>query len=247
MLNMGVPAQKINMLYAAFCEKEQAVVITNTEYIVQYVNEPFLHMTGYTYNDLIGRKPSFLQGALTTPQSVSYVREQLAAQVPFEADIINYRKNGEAYICHIAISPYIENDLLTHFIAFENEKEVIATPLPKPQEVALIEQLHYLCIEKKIYRHKQLQLGDIAHMLDVSARRLSEMILRVEQKSFVEFINDYRVHEVEDQLKQSAHLHKTIEAISSDAGFNSKNTFYLAFKKISHTTPSEYISRLLKS
>jgi PAS domain S-box-containing protein len=244
---MSASAQNINMLHAAFCEKKQAVVITNAERIVQYVNEPFLRMTGYTYNDLIGRKPAFLQGVLTTPQSILYMRMQLAAQVPFEADMINYRKNGEAYVCHIAISPYFYDGILTHFIAFENEQEVISTPIPKPQEVALIEHLHFLCVDKKIYKNKQLQLGDIAKMLDVSARRLSKIILLREQKSFVEFINEYRVREVEAQLKQGTYLYSTIEAICHQAGFNSKNTFYLAFKKVTKSTPSEYISRLLPS
>jgi PAS domain S-box-containing protein len=244
---MSASAQKTNILHAAFSEKEQAVVITNAERIVQYVNEPFLHMTGYTYNDLIGRKPAFLQGALTTPQSVSYIREQLAAQVPFEAELINYRKNGEVYICHIAISPYFENDVLTHFIAFEKEKEVIAAPQPKLKEVAIVERLHHFCKDKKIYRNRQLQLRDVAKMLDIPARRLSEIILLVEKKSFVVFINDYRLQEVAERLQQRAYLSETIQAISYEAGFNSKNTFYLAFKKTTNTTPSDYVFRLKQS
>ena len=50
------------------------------------------------------------------------IREDLASKYTFTGDLINYRKNGETYICNINIVPiYSKKDELKYFLAIEKE------------------------------------------------------------------------------------------------------------------------------
>ena len=68
------------------------------------------------------------------------------------------------------------------------------------------------------------------------------MIKTIYGKSFVEFVNGYRVNYVMTALKNGEHKSLTLLAIAFDAGFSSKSTFYRTFKQKTNLTPSEYLS-----
>jgi PAS domain S-box-containing protein len=233
--------QNTELLKEALNERTKAVIITNKNRVAEYINEPFLDMTGYRHRDIIGRKPSFLQGVLTTSESVDFVREKLAEAVEFEADIINYRKNGEAYICHIHINPIFSDGELTHFIGYETDGGTIAEAAPFEDELLIFEALKdYFDIEKP-YKNKQLQAADIADVLTISPRRLGEILKKCEEQSFSDFVNKYRVQEVIKMLENEAAERMTIEAIGLESGFNSKTAFLRAFKKETGETPSAFL------
>lgn len=100
----------------------EALVVTDTQQIIRWVNDGFAQMTGYPANFALGRKPVFLQGKKTSLQTKELIRNKLAEKKPFAADIINYRKNGEEYLCHVEIHPLFNyKNHLTHFLALERE------------------------------------------------------------------------------------------------------------------------------
>ena len=72
-----------------------AVVLTNAEKNILWVNSFFTSMTGYTLDEAVGKKPSFLQGPGTEEYQREYIRQKLNELVPFKANITNYRKNGQ--------------------------------------------------------------------------------------------------------------------------------------------------------
>lgn len=103
----------------------EALVVTDIQQVICWVNDGFEKMTGYTPSFAIGRKPIFLQGKNTSMQTKSEIRQQLAEKKACQADIINYRKNGEEYMCHVEIVPvfnYLNQH--THFLALEREREL---------------------------------------------------------------------------------------------------------------------------
>jgi len=99
----------------------QALVLTCAERIIRYTDKGFEHMTGYSSAFALGRKPTFLQGANTSNETLNYIRTQLSAGVPCSASLTNYRKDGSAYECRIEVFPLLSNKRITHFIALENE------------------------------------------------------------------------------------------------------------------------------
>lgn len=100
----------------------QAVVVTNINREICWVNKGFAAMTGYSVNYATGRNPNFLQGKNTSAETRKKIRVHLKARKPFSGTIINYRKNKEEYLCEVKIIPIINiHDEVTHFIALERE------------------------------------------------------------------------------------------------------------------------------
>jgi PAS domain S-box-containing protein len=228
-------------LKEALSERERGVVITNKNEIVSYVNESFLSMIGYRHRDVIGRKLSFLQGPLTTPESVDFIRQKLREHVEFEAEIINYRKNGEAYIFHLSVIPVFSNKQLTHYIAYEQAIKTISEAAPQDNELMLLEKIktHFEATEP--YKNKQLQVADVADAVGISARRVGEILKKCEDTSFSEFVNAYRVKAVIKMLQNPINQQLTIDAVSQVCGFNSKSVFHTAFKKETGKTPKSFL------
>lgn len=103
-------------------EDYDALVITDLNQAIVWVNEGFSEMTGYHKKYALGKKPSFLQGAETSKMIKRQIKEQLLSHHRYKGAIINYRKNGEAYRCQIDIFPiYGSKGAPTHFIALEKE------------------------------------------------------------------------------------------------------------------------------
>lgn len=87
-------------------ETDNSVVITDANGLIEYINPGFVKLTGYSFDEVKGRKPgAFLQGAYTDPKTVQDIREKLQAKQPFYSEILNYDKNGTPYWIALAINP----------------------------------------------------------------------------------------------------------------------------------------------
>ncbi|MEM7161722.1 MAG: helix-turn-helix domain-containing protein [Bacteroidota bacterium] len=95
--------------------------------------------------------------------------------------------------------------------------------------------------EKKPFTNNELRLVHLADQLGFSTHLLSKVINKKSGKNFNNFVNDYRLIEAEDMLKNSSA--NSIKSIYFDVGFNSKATFYKAFKKKHNCSPSEFIQK----
>lgn len=91
-------------------ETNNAVVITDAEGHIQWVNEAFTRITEYALSEVIGKTPgNCLQGAETSPVTVRYMRIKLANERSFDCDLINYTKSGEKYWIRIQCQPQFDN------------------------------------------------------------------------------------------------------------------------------------------
>ena len=100
---------------------DNAVVLTDALGVTEWVNEGFVRLTGYTFDEIRGRKPgSLLQGPDTDPNTVRYIREQLAKGEGFSVELLNYGKCGRKYWLAIEVQP-IRDEVgrITNFMAIE--------------------------------------------------------------------------------------------------------------------------------
>lgn len=85
---------------------DNAVIITDSDGRVEWVNDGFARMTGYTLAEVVGRTPgSVLQGPETDVQVVQRIRENLRRDQGFEEEILNYAKDGRPYWVSIEVQP----------------------------------------------------------------------------------------------------------------------------------------------
>jgi PAS domain S-box-containing protein len=99
------------------------VVITDTDGRVEWINEGFTRISGYTLDELRGRAPgSLLQGPDTDPATVARIGAALHRREPFVAELINYSKAGEPYWIRISCNPLLDVDgNLQGFMAIQSD------------------------------------------------------------------------------------------------------------------------------
>ena len=153
---------------------------------------------------------------------------------------------------------WVSSSLLMYFIGFysltqpdifripivnvhnsENNKERL-----KLAEVEIIKQLIETSMRKeKIYLISDLSLSFFAEKIKTTPNNLSWVLNKVYQKNFYEFINEYRVKDFIERIKNNQHKQLTIFSVALESGFNTKSTFNKAFKTITKETPSSFIKK----
>ena len=113
--------EQFKLLSLVADETDNLVIITDAQGLIEYVNPGFEKLTGYTSEEVMGRKPGeFLQGPETSAETRAKIRQQLHAGAPFYDEILNYTKSGEPYWISMSINP-VRNDAgeLVRFISVQ--------------------------------------------------------------------------------------------------------------------------------
>jgi AraC-like DNA-binding protein len=96
---------------------------------------------------------------------------------------------------------------------------------------------------EKPYLNKDLNINQVSVALAIPSRELSYIINNHFGQRFNDFLNKYRIEYITKKINKEYLSNYTIEGIASEAGFASKSTFNLAFKKYHQCTPTEYFSK----
>ena len=235
-----------------------AVILTDAQRKILWVNEDFTEITGYTLTEVAGKKPNLLQGPETEQEAIKRIRRNLQHNIAFREEITNYRKNGEAYLCKLVIHPvFNRNQQLSNFIAFEVDggavKNIDDIPLMQLQEkysssslkgaeeFKLFFKAQSLMEKEKLFLNPNLSLKEVADRLHTNTKYLSQVVNHHTGSNFQHFINTYRVKEVKENLSNDEYQNLTLFGIALQSGFKNKSTFYKVFKEISGQTPKEFI------
>jgi PAS domain S-box-containing protein len=96
-------ARKLALIAA---RTDNAVVLTDAHGRIEWVNEGFVRLTGYTLKEARGRKPSaLLRGPETDMETVRFTRRQLAQGEGFSVELLNYTKTGQKYWVALEVQP----------------------------------------------------------------------------------------------------------------------------------------------
>lgn len=106
----------------ALLQKEQVIVVTDTQQNIVHASHNIVHMNGYTPDEILGKRPKMFQGKETSVKTTGKIRKAIANRIPFEAVILNYRKDGSPYNCWLKGEPIFDTKgELVNFIAYEKE------------------------------------------------------------------------------------------------------------------------------
>ena len=120
-------------------------------------------------------------------------------------------------------------------------KPLRSRDVPAPAASEAIAQLRKIMETEKPYLDCNLKYSDLATRLGVSVRHLSRLLNEELGQSFNDFVNAYRIREVQAQLLSKENGEHTLLAIALDAGFNSKTSFNRIFKTHTGMTPSQFL------
>jgi AraC-like DNA-binding protein len=122
-----------------------------------------------------------------------------------------------------------ENTISRHSISANIDLEAVKTNLAS------------LMKEDKIYLNPDLVLADIADKLKLPDRVVSQVIKLAFGVGVKEYINQYRIQDAMTLMQQGFLEEKSIEGLCRTVGFNSRVTFFLAFKKSTGLSPTDYM------
>ncbi|GAB4517850.1 MAG: hypothetical protein Tsb004_28260 [Allomuricauda sp.] len=143
---------------------------------------------------------------------------------------------------------FIGMGVLTYWIGMEGfsrrhdptltEKAVIdQDELVKLQAIA--EKVRTVMERDRLYRDQELSLQMLADVVAVKPYLVSKSLSEVLDKRFNDFVNEYRVAEVQRLLRNPQNSKYTLLSLAMDVGFNSKSSFNRAIKKHLGVMPSE--------
>ena len=124
-LNRGNPETWRLLKERALESTAEGVVIsdcTQPDMPVIYVNNAFTEITGYTYDEVVGKNCRFLQGKEANSAAAQEIRKAISAQQPCKVEILNYRKDGTTFWNRLSITPVRDKDgQVTHFIGIQSD------------------------------------------------------------------------------------------------------------------------------
>jgi PAS domain S-box-containing protein len=235
-----------------------AVILTDADRRILWVNEDFTSITGYTLGEVQGKKPSILQGPKSEKDVITRIRKGLENKVSLKDEITNYRKNGEEYLCRLVIHPIFNKEQqLINFIAFEVDGDQVEDDSPIPllkleekysssslkgiDELKLFARLKELMEEKSLYLNPNLTLKEVSDRLGTNTKYLSQVVNHHGGHNFQHFLNTYRIKEVQRKIGSNACRNHTLYGIARKCGFKNKSTFYKVFKEITGMTPKAFV------
>lgn len=113
---------KLRMLTQAIEQSSVSIVITDYNGNIEYVNPFFTELTGYTFAEVEGKNPRFLNSGAQNPGFYSELWNSILAGEIWRGEMYNLKKNGEKYWALAIISPlHDDQGNVSHFVAIEED------------------------------------------------------------------------------------------------------------------------------
>lgn len=128
------------------------------------------------------------------------------------------------------------------FNGVDSKTQLVTTSIDKKTDISSeeINQLTSYMESNKPYLNPSLSIRNLAEELNMNSRDLSILINQNLNQHFFDFVNEYRIKEAMNILRNPTKKDVTILEILYEVGFNSKSSFNTAFKKHTGKTPTEF-------
>jgi AraC-like DNA-binding protein len=151
--------------------------------------------------------------------------------------VIFSRRPDERFVDDMEDVPMLDSEAETES---EQTERYAHSSLTKENAQLYLQQLTDYLGNGQPFLHRDLTLQDVAQELRIPQHHLTQTINELLNKNFYTLINEYRIEEVKRRLLDPKFAHYNILAIAHDAGFNSKSSFNMIFKKHVGVTPSQW-------
>ncbi|MGH1370743.1 MAG: PAS domain S-box protein [Cellvibrionaceae bacterium] len=229
-------------------ETNNGVVITDTQGRVEWINQGFTTITGYTLEESIGKKPgAFLQGPDTDARTIESIKKSLREEQEFTEEILNYHKDGSAYWLEITCNPlYSRKGELEGFMAIETD----ITERKRRQEEHQ-DTLRYNKALADLTTDRSIMSGSLLS----TQERITEQIAKAinSARASIWMFDDSAQHlKCIDQFDNNTQHHKSgIKILRKDYPYYFaavlRHSIIAADDALSHSATTEFVDTYLKS
>jgi len=189
---------RLNLLSSAIEHSPTSVIITDADSLIEYVNPHFTIETGYTSDEVIGKKPSILQSGQISPETYQAMWAQLLRGEVWTGELINRRKNGEVYWEEAHIAPVRDEKGKT--------RHYVAVKVDVSERKQVNDKLAYLAHHDSLTHlpNRTLFFERLAQGLALAKRNKTRLALMYIDLDRFKPVNDTYGHAVGDILLQQA-------------------------------------------
>ncbi|RYZ28439.1 MAG: PAS domain-containing sensor histidine kinase [Chitinophagaceae bacterium] len=138
-------AEELRKLSLVAKETVNAVVITDKEQRIKWVNQAFTDITEYNFEEVVGERPGeLLHGKNTNPKAKQYLAEQMEKGLLFQCDIPIYSKSGKEYWVELKGQPIL------------NEKSEVEEYFAIQTDITERIELQKMVVEEKIEAQREI-------------------------------------------------------------------------------------------
>lgn len=114
--------ERLRQLSKAVDHCPAAIVITDRDGKIEYVNPRFCTLTGYSAEQAIGKNPRVLKSGVMDPSIYSELWQTITAGREWRGELCNRKRSGELFWESASISPIIADDgTIAHFVAVKED------------------------------------------------------------------------------------------------------------------------------
>jgi len=113
---------ELRKLSRAVEQSPASIVITDTTGAIEYVNPKFVHVTGYSLEEAIGKNPRILNSGEKPSEEYRQLWDMLTSGNEWSGEFHNKKKNGDLFWENAVISPIRdERGIITHYLAVKED------------------------------------------------------------------------------------------------------------------------------
>ncbi|MFK7823082.1 MAG: PAS domain-containing protein [Oligoflexales bacterium] len=164
-----------------------------------FVNEIFLRLTGYSEPEITGKNCRFLQGELSSKNSIENIRMSLKEKIAIFQDLINYKKNGDIFWNRLILLPVILKNEGLHYIGVQHDvsnkknKQGFNFNAPNKQKISDLEikdrvfnPLNALFLHKQFMEYESNPNARVA-----LGNKINDVLARLSTNSMIKLVEMY--------------------------------------------------------
>jgi PAS domain S-box-containing protein len=116
--------KELRKLSIVASKAENAIVITDSQGYAEWVNDGFVRLTGYSFDEVVGKRTmDILHGKRTNQEVKEQLLTAIDQHLPFSGELLKYKKDGTAFWTQITMTPITADDTVgeNKFIFIESD------------------------------------------------------------------------------------------------------------------------------
>jgi PAS domain S-box-containing protein len=114
--------ESVRKLSQAIAQSPVSIVITDASGTIEFVNNKFTEVTGYSQAEALGQNPRVLKSGETPPEEYQRLWETIGSGEVWKGEFRNRKKNGELFWERATIAPIKgSDDTITHYVGIKED------------------------------------------------------------------------------------------------------------------------------